>query len=66
MWPGILCWGFLTFEALFLLKERKKKNKKKKKQKKQELKFHPETKFYKKFFGPNVQIVWELALALSI
>ena len=62
MWPGILCWGFLTFEALFLLKERKKK----KKQKKQELKFHPETKFYKKFFGPNVQIVWELALALSI
>ena len=53
MWPGILCWGFLTFEALFLLKERKKK----KKQKKQELKFHPETKFYKKFFGPNVQIV---------
>ena len=57
MWPGILCWGFLTFEALFLLKERKKKNKQKKKQKKQELKFNPETKFYKKFFGPNVQIV---------
>ena len=60
MWPGILCWGFLTFEALLLLKERKKKKKN------QELKFHPETKFYKKIFGPNVQIVWELALALSI
>lgn len=41
MWPGILYWGFLTFEALFLLKKKKKK---------QELKFHPETKFYKKNF----------------
>lgn len=40
MWPGILYWGFLTFEALFLLKKKKK----------QELKFHPETKFYKKNF----------------